>query len=111
MKFKKAKCQVLHLGWSNPEHRYRLSGEWIENSPGEKDWGVLVINMTWQCAPVAQKADHNLSCTKNSMTSRARRVIFLLCSALMRPYLEHCIQFWCPRTRTCRSKTREGPGR
>ena len=24
MKFKKGKCEVLHLDWSNPKHRYRL---------------------------------------------------------------------------------------
>lgn len=61
MKFSEAKGKVLHLGWGNPKHRYRLSGEWMENSPGDKDLGVLVLSMTWQCVLVAQKAGHNLS--------------------------------------------------
>ncbi|PKU46338.1 pol- hypothetical protein [Limosa lapponica baueri] len=42
MKFNQAKCKVLHLGHSNPNHRYKLGREWTERSPEEKDLGVLV---------------------------------------------------------------------
>ena len=97
MKFNKAQCKVMHLAWGNSKHRYRLGRERLESRPEEEDFWVSVderLNVSWQCALAAYTANCVLGCIKRSVTSRSRGVILPLYSALMRPQLEYCVQFW-----------------
>jgi len=45
----------------------------------------------------AQEASHILGCIKSSVASRARGGILPLCSALVRPHRESCVQLWSPQ--------------
>jgi len=95
MRFNKAKCKVLHLGRGNPQYQYRLWDDGIESSPAKKDLGVLVdekLDMSHQCVLTAQKANCTLGCIRSSVASRSREGILPLCSALLRPHLESCVQ-------------------
>ncbi|KAK4818136.1 hypothetical protein QYF61_006735 [Mycteria americana] len=96
MKFNKEKCKVLHLGQNNQRAQYRLRSVWLGSSLAERDPGVLVdnkLNISQQHATAATKANQILGCIHRG---RDRHVVIPLYSALGRPHLEYCVQFWSP---------------
>ena len=78
-----------------PHYQYELGDERIEHSPAKKDLRVLAdgkLDTSQQCAPTVETANHILGCIKRSVAIRSREEIPPLCSVLVRPHLEYCIQ-------------------
>ncbi|KAK4826400.1 hypothetical protein QYF61_008687 [Mycteria americana] len=98
MKFNKGKCQVLPLEKNSP--RYQV----LESIFNKNDLGVLVdtkskLNMSQKCTHAMKKANSLLACIRRNVASRLREMILSLYSALARPHLEYCVQFWAPQYR------------
>lgn len=69
MKFKKDRCNVLHLGQGKQQYHQILGGEWIGNSPVKRDLAILAgknLDITWQCTLASQETKLTLGFIKRS---------------------------------------------
>jgi len=97
LKFDKGKDKVLHVGKNNSMHQYMLRATQLESNLAEKDLRVLVDTKYNMNQLVAKVVNGIWGCVRQSIASRSREVILPLYSALVRPQLESCGQFWAPQ--------------
>lgn len=68
MKLNKAMCRVLQVVWGDYKYKYRLGEKWIDSTPMEKDFVMLVdkkLSIRQKHSLEAQNANHMPGCIKN----------------------------------------------
>lgn len=86
-----------HLGRNSVRHQYLLWTTQLKNSSVKNGLADTKLNMSQQCALVTKKASSIMDCIRQSIASMSEKVILHLCSALVRPDLMCCVQFWAPQ--------------
>lgn len=73
----------------------------------------MLVNMTRQYMYMSpgMRDSHMLCCISKSIVSRTRRVIGLLCLALVKLHLEYCVQNGLPSVRKTLTKWNKSVGR
>ena len=97
-----AKCKVLHVGSTNPQHLYTLNNQILPSVTSEKDLGVYIeSNLSWNenIQKAINKAKSCIAWVTRNVISRRIDVMLNIYKTLVRPHLEYCVQLWSPTPR------------
>ena len=97
--FNFGKCKCLHTGHGNLDVNYKMGDTVLGTTLKENDLGVTIsadMKVSEQCGIAASKGNQILGLIRRNITYKGNKLIIPLCKAVVRPYLEYCIQAWRP---------------
>ena len=102
MGFNRVKCNVLHLGSTNPCYEYSMRNTSLEAITEEKDLGVTIdrdLKFHMHVSKVVDKASKMLGRVIATFTCIDETTLPMLFTTMVRPHLEYGNVIWCPRFR------------
>ena len=102
MSFNVDKCSVMHIGHNNMQSNYIMSNQQLPITDQQRDLGIIITkDLKWQTQTEksCKTANRELGFIVRNFRYKNKELILPLYKSLVRPHLEHAVQFWSPNLR------------
>ena len=102
MSFKVDKCSVMHIRHNNMKSNYNMSNQQLPTTDQQRDLGIIITkDLKWQkqTEKSCRTANRVLWFIARNFRYKNKELILPLYKSLVRPHLEHAVQFWSPHLR------------
>ena len=99
MNFNVDKCSVMHIRHNNMQSNYNMSNQQLLTTDQQQDLGIIITkDLKWQkqTEKICKTANRVLGFIARNFRYKNRELILPLYKSLVRPHLEHAVQFWSP---------------
>ena len=96
------KCSVMHIGHNNMQGNYNMSNQQLPTTDRQRDLGIIIAKyLKWQkqSEKSCKTAIRELGFIARNFRDKNKELMLPLCKSLVRPHLEHEVQFWYPYLR------------
>ena len=102
MSFNVDKCSVMHIGHNNMQTNYNMYNQQLTTTDQQRDLGIIITkDLKWQkqTEKSCKTANRVLGFIARNFGYKNKELILPLYKSLVRPHLEHAVQFWSPNLR------------
>ena len=98
MSFNVDKCSVMHIGHNNMQSNYNMSNQQLSTTDQQRDLGIVITkDLKWQKQTEKScKTANILGFIARNFRYKNKELILPFYKSLVRPHLEHAVQFWSP---------------
>ena len=102
MSFNVDKRSVMHIGHNNMKNNYNMSNQQLPTTDEQRDLGIIITkDLKWQkqTAKSCKTANRVFWFIARNFRYKNKELVLTLYKSLVRPHLEHAVQFWSPHLR------------
>ena len=92
----------MHIGHNNMQSNYNMSNQQLPTTDQQRDLGIIITkDLKWQkeTEKSCKTANRVLGFIASNFRYKKKELILPLYKSLVRPHLEHALQFWSPNLR------------